>query len=100
MSENEDRKSRRHVIGKVTSDRMHKTITVEVERLVRHPRYHKYMKRRTVYKAHDENGEARMGDTVELAECRPLSKTKFYRLVSVLRRAKSNLAAETTEMKS
>lgn len=81
------RATRRTVIGIVTSDKMNKTRRVEVPRLVKHPRYGKYIKRRTVCKAHDENNESRKGDTVELMETRPLSKTKNWRLVRIVVRA-------------
>ena|SRR5262249_10520981 len=81
------RPQRRTVIGIVTSDKMNKTRRVEVPRLVKHPRYGKYIKRRTVCKAHDENNESKKGDTVEIMETRPLSKTKNWRLVRVVSRA-------------
>jgi small subunit ribosomal protein S17 len=77
-------------IGVVTSDRMKKTITVAVERLVRHPLYGKYVRQRTVLKAHDENGEARVGNVVEVEFTRPLSKTKRWRLVRVIRAAEAS----------
>jgi len=73
--------------GIVTSNKMDKTIVVEVERLVRHPRYERHIRRRTVLKAHDAHDEAQPGDWVELEETRPLSKTKSWRLVRILRRA-------------
>jgi small subunit ribosomal protein S17 len=66
---------------------MKKTITVRVERLEPHAKYGKYVRRSTVCKAHDENGEAKTGDTVEIAATRPLSKTKRWRLVRVVARA-------------
>lgn len=75
------------VIGVVSSDKMQKTITVKQERLVKHPRYAKYVRRSTTYKAHDENGEAHQGDVVEIAETRPLSRTKRWRLLRVVRSA-------------
>ena len=78
---------RKAEIGRVTSDGMIKTITVAVERRERHPRYGKIMKRITVCKAHDENNEARKGDRVQIVACRPLSKTKRWRLVKVLERS-------------
>ncbi len=74
-------------IGVVTSDVRDKTITVEVEYLVQHPKYGKYLKRRTKLHAHDENNEARRGDRVEIAETRPISKTKHWRLVRIVERA-------------
>lgn len=82
------RKPRKRVIGVVAGDRMQKTITVEIVRVERHPRYHKYVRRTTRYKAHDAENEARVGDTVEIAETRPLSKTKRWRLVRILERSR------------
>ncbi len=78
---------RRQFRGVVTSDRMQKTIAVSVERHVKHPVFEKYMKRVTVLKAHDEKGEAKAGDLVEIEETRPLSKTKRWRLLRVVRKA-------------
>ncbi len=75
---------RKRLIGVVISDKMDKTISVEVDRLVKHPRYGKYIKRVTIYKAHDEEEKAKVGDKVEIIETRPLSKTKHWRLVRVL----------------
>lgn len=74
-------------MGRVTSDRMDKTIVVESVRRVRHRIYGKYLKRFTKYRAHDENNEARKGDLVELTESRPLSKTKAWRLARIIERA-------------
>ena len=93
----ETRNTRKVVVGVVTSDSMDKTISVKTERLVLHPRFRKYVKRYTGYKAHDEKSEARVGDTVELVECRPLSKTKFFRLVRIVRRGKVSSAAIAAE---
>lgn len=78
------------VTGKVVSNKMQKTITVAVERLVRHPRYGKYIRRTTTLKAHDENNECREGDIVAIEECRPLSRHKSWRLVRVITRAAQN----------
>lgn len=75
---------RKRVIGVVSSDKMDKTIVVKVERRKRHPRYGKYVKKITVYKTHDEENKAKVGDKVEIVETRPLSKTKHWRLVRVL----------------
>lgn len=80
-----ERGMRRTVTGKVVSDKMDKTITVRQERLVKHALYGKYIRRATSYKAHDENNTARIGDTVEITSARPISKTKTWRLVRVLR---------------
>ncbi len=85
MSEQE--KAPRTVQGRVVSDRMDKSVTVLVERRVKHPIYGKYVRRSTKLHAHDENNECRIGDTVAIAECRPISKTKSWRLVRVLERA-------------
>lgn len=82
-----DRNRRKIVDGVVISDRMDKTIAVAVERLEKHPVYKKYVRRRSVYKSHDENGDAGMGDRVRIQETRPLSKSKRWRLVEVLERA-------------
>ncbi|MBK8976456.1 MAG: 30S ribosomal protein S17 [Planctomycetes bacterium] len=83
----DSRGRRRVLVGTVTSDRMEKTITVEISRLVRHPLYEKFVRRRTRVHAHDENNEARIGDTVEVVESRPLSKLKRFRLLRVAARA-------------
>jgi len=78
---------RRRARGVVTSDKMDKTIVVTVERLKRHPRYEKFVRRRSAFKAHDPHNDAREGDLVEIEETRPLSKTKRWRLVRILRRS-------------
>jgi small subunit ribosomal protein S17 len=72
-------------IGVVTSDKMQKTITVVIERLEKHRLYKKYVRKRTVLKAHDEKNEAKVGAVVELEFARPLSKTKRWNLVRILR---------------
>lgn len=82
-----ERGSRRVVQGIVRSTKMQKTITVETETLRKHAKYGKFVRQYTVMKAHDEKNEAKEGDVVELMETRPLSKTKRYRLVRILRRA-------------
>lgn len=74
----------RVVTGLVVSDKMDKSITVLVERKVPHPLYGKYVKRSTKLHAHDEQNECNMGDTVSIEECRPISKSKSWRLVKVL----------------
>ena len=81
------RQGGRTVTGVVTSDRMDKTLTVLVERKVQHPVYSKIIRRSTRLHAHDEKNEGRVGDTVTLQECRPVSKTKSWRLKSVDQRA-------------
>lgn len=83
-----ERNLRRTIIGKVVSDKMDKTIVVAVVRNVKHPLYKKIMKRTKKFKAHDENNECKIGDTVKLMETRPLSKEKCWRLVSILEKAK------------
>ena len=80
-------KSARTLTGRVTSDKMDKTITVVIERVVRHPVYGKYLRRSTKLHAHDENNECRTGDLVMIEPCRPLARTKAWRLVRVLERA-------------
>jgi len=83
----EERAMLRVVRGVVASDKGNKTIKVVVNHLMRHPKYGKIMKRRTSLHAHDENNEAKEGDTVEISECRPLSKTKHHRLLRIVERA-------------
>ena len=83
----DERGNRRVEVGVVTSDKMNKTRRVEIPRPVKHVRYGKYIKRRTICYAHDENNETRTGDTVEIMETRPLSKTKHWRLVRVVKKA-------------
>ncbi len=75
--------------GIVTRDKTLKTRRVEVERLVRHPKYGKFVKQRTICYVHDENNESHLGDTVEIRESRPLSKTKRWTLVSIVKKAPS-----------
>jgi len=78
---------KRTLTGKVVSDKMDKTITVKIERQVKHPLYGKFIKRSTKVHAHDESNECKMGDTVTVAECRPLSKSKSWQLVEVVEKA-------------
>lgn len=73
--------------GVVVSNAMNKTVVVTVSRLVKHPQYKKYVKRRTRFKAHDENNECNVGDRVAIAETRPLSKDKRWRVQKILERA-------------
>lgn len=82
------RNSRKERVGLVVSDKMDKTITIAIERQVKHPIYKKFLKKTTKLMAHDENNEAHQGDTVRIMETRPLSKNKRWRLVEVLERAK------------
>ncbi len=84
----ENRAFRKTRIGQVLSDKMDKTIVVAIEDSVRHPLYKKTMKRTYKLKAHDENNECGIGDTVEVMETRPLSKDKRWRLVRIIEKAK------------
>ncbi len=81
-------KTVRTLLGEVVSDKMDKTITVVVERREKHPLYKKYVRRSTKIHAHDENNECHIGDTVSIEQCRPLSKTKAWRLHSIVERAR------------
>ncbi len=84
---NQERNTRRVIVGVVSSDKMDQTITVRVERMFKHPKYHKYIRKHSKVYAHDGTNDARVGDTVEIMECRPMSKLKRYRLVKVVERA-------------
>ncbi len=78
---------KRTLTGQVVSDKMDKTITVKVERQVKHPKYGKFIRRSTKVHAHDETNQCKMGDTVTVIECRPLSKSKSWQLVEVVEKA-------------
>ena len=78
----------RPLIGRVIGDKMDKTVTVLVERRVKHPLYKKYVRRSTKIHAHDETGECNVGDSVSIVQCRPLSRTKAWRVLEVIARAK------------
>lgn len=84
---NEKVKTARLLTGRVVSSKMDKTITVVIERTVQHPLYRKYIRRKTKLNAHDENNECGQGDLVVIEECRPLSKTKSWRLIRVVEKA-------------
>ena len=84
----EQQNSTRSVTGRVISDKMDKTITILVERKVPHPIYKKYVKRSTKLHVHDENNDCNIGDLVSAASSRPLSKTKCWKLVDIIDRAK------------
>jgi small subunit ribosomal protein S17 len=84
----ETRNPRRTATGIVDRAPKDKTIVVKAVRLVEHPKYHRYVRRTTLYRAHDETGEAKQGDTVEIMESRPISRTKHWRLVRVVGRAR------------
>lgn len=89
ITEETDARRRRKVrIGSVSSDKMDKTIVVVIKNLVRHPIYGRIVKQNKKFKVHDENNEARVGDTIEMMETRPLSKDKNWRLLRVVERAK------------
>jgi small subunit ribosomal protein S17 len=79
---------RKERTGLVTSNKMDKSITVQVERRVKHPIYKKFVKKSTRFSAHDENNECNIGDTVRIMETKPLSKNKCWRLVEIIERAK------------
>lgn len=81
------REQRRALVGTVVSNKMEKTVVVQVERTSRHPLYGKVLKSHKKYKAHDETNEAQMGDVVQIRECRPISKDKTFYLETILERA-------------
>jgi small subunit ribosomal protein S17 len=80
--------NKRTLTGRVVSDKMNKTVTVLVERRVKHPLYGKIMTRSQKYHAHDEKGEFKMGDLVIIEECRPISKTKAWRVATLVEKAR------------
>lgn len=84
----ETRNLRKEKVGVVMSDKMEKSIVVSVERKVKHPKYGKFVKKTTKFVAHDEKNDCNIGDTVKIMETRPLSKTKNWRLVEIVERAK------------
>jgi small subunit ribosomal protein S17 len=86
-TENTQRKSGHSVVGRVVSNKMDKTITVLVERRVKHPLYGKYVTRSSKLKAHDQDNQCKEGDLVSIQECRPLSRTKNWKLIAVLEKA-------------
>ena len=88
LNNNERRHARRIKQGRVVSDKMDKTIVVVSETRVPHPVYGKIVRKSVKFKAHDETNDAKTGDTVRIAECRPLSKDKRWRLVEIVERAK------------
>jgi small subunit ribosomal protein S17 len=81
------KRQHKELVGVVTSAKMNKTRRVEIPRLVKHPRYSKYIKRRTICHVHDETNESHVGDTVEIKESRPLSKLKHWRLIRIVTKA-------------
>ncbi len=88
MEENQVRNLRKEKIGVVVSDKMQKSIVVAVKRKVKHPIYGKFVNKTTKFHAHDEDNTCNIGDTVRIMETRPLSKTKCWRLVEIIERAK------------
>lgn len=83
-----ERGRRKVRMGRVVSDRMEKTVVVAIERLVKHPVYERYVRRRTKFKVHDEKNECRVGDIIRFMETRPLSKDKRWRFLEFVERAK------------
>lgn len=96
-SQHKGKGRRQQRIGRVTSDKMQKTIVVAVETLKRHPLYRRTYKSTNKFKAHDEHNDARIGDMVRIEETRPLSKDKRWRLVEIVRRAEQVAAVEQVE---
>ena len=90
-TEQRENTRRQEVVGEVISDKMDKTITVQIFRRVRHEKYGKFLKKTSVYKAHDEKNEAKKGDKVRIQMTRPLSKTKRWRLLEVVKKAEQDL---------
>lgn len=86
-AETSDKASSRRTVGRVVSNKMQKSVTVAIERLVKHPAYGKFIRRTTKVMAHDEEGTCREGDTVAIVECRPISKRKSWRVVEIVDRA-------------
>jgi small subunit ribosomal protein S17 len=84
----EERKLRKEKVGLVVSNKMNKSIVVEVERKIKHPKYGKFVKKTSTFMAHDETNDCNIGDTVRIMESRPLSKNKCWRLVEIIERAK------------
>lgn len=82
-----NRGMKRQLVGKIVKDRMDKTVVVSADRVVKHRFYHKYIRRRATYAAHDEGNQCKVGDKVVISESRPLSKTKRWRVVRVLEKA-------------
>jgi small subunit ribosomal protein S17 len=87
-AETDDRGRRKVRVGKVVSDKMQKTVVVMIERLVKHPEYKRYVRRRSKFKVHDEKNECKEGDIIRFMETRPLSKDKRWRFVEFVERAK------------
>jgi small subunit ribosomal protein S17 len=88
---------RKRLVGRVVSDKMDKTVVVRVERLKRHPRYGKVLRRRKKYKAHDEGGLCRVGDVVRIVESRPLSREKRWAVEEIVKRAAAGAPTEVEQ---
>ncbi len=88
---------RKVLLGEVVSDRMHKTVTVRVERRIQHPLYERVIKRSKKYHVHDEHNQCRVGDLVRIVETRPLSKTKRWRLLEIVRRREAVSLEDSSE---
>jgi small subunit ribosomal protein S17 len=84
-----DEKARRTVVGRVVSNKMDKSVSVAIERLIKHPIYGKYIRRTSKVMAHDANNECNEGDRVAISECRPISKNKSWQVVNIIERAAS-----------
>lgn len=82
-----NRGKKRQVVGTIVSDKMDKTVVVLVERLVKHPLYHKYIRRKSKFAAHDEKNECKIGDKVRVTESRPISRTKKWRVSEIIEKA-------------
>ena len=83
-----ERKLRKVRVGTVVSDKMQKTVVVQIEHLVKHPTYRRYVRRRKRYKVHDEENQCHIGDVISFMEMRPLSKDKRWRMIEIIERAK------------
>ena len=83
----EGKKAQRVVVGRVVSDKMNKSVSVSIERVIKHPVYGKYVRRTSKVMAHDETNECKTGDKVAIRECRPMSKNKAWQVVDVIERA-------------
>ncbi len=83
----EEQKAKRAIVGRVVSDKMDKTVSVDIERLIKHPVYGKYIRRTTKVLAHDAQNECKEGDRVAISECRPISKSKSWSVVNIVERA-------------
>jgi small subunit ribosomal protein S17 len=86
-SKEPEKNGQRTTVGRVVSDKMNKSVSVAIERVIKHPVYGKYVRRTSKVMAHDENNECKTGDRVAISECRPISRHKSWRVVSVIERA-------------